>query len=195
MHTTCDVQVGCGRDASCLAPPAQIRAGEAGEQSDPQRSEGQGPEEMRANQARARTQCRVSVAQDVGSSTAPNCRGYPRWEPYAGKLHVTMAGSDFSCPCIMGLRIFPKKMRVFAVGGNHRGNNLPTDMVGVAPGRVWRLGNSPAWIGRKDAPPTPTNPTTRGSKIMHPRLPNAPGPGGGTPGAGPTLTQIAQGGK
>jgi hypothetical protein len=27
-----------------------------------------------------RTQSRVSVAQDVGSSTAPNCRRYPRWE-------------------------------------------------------------------------------------------------------------------
>jgi hypothetical protein len=35
-----------------------------------------------------RTQSRVSVAQDVGSSTAPNCRRYPRWEPYAGKPHV-----------------------------------------------------------------------------------------------------------
>ena len=35
-----------------------------------------------------RTPSRVSVAQDVGSSTAPNCRRYPRWEPYAGKPHV-----------------------------------------------------------------------------------------------------------
>ena len=35
-----------------------------------------------------RAQSRVSVAQDVGSSTAPNCRRYPRWEPYAGKPHV-----------------------------------------------------------------------------------------------------------
>ena len=35
-----------------------------------------------------RTLCRVSVAQDVGSSTAPICRRYPRWEPYAGKPHV-----------------------------------------------------------------------------------------------------------
>ena len=35
-----------------------------------------------------RTQSRVSVAQDVDSSTAPNCRRYPRWEPYAGKPHV-----------------------------------------------------------------------------------------------------------
>ena len=35
-----------------------------------------------------RTPSRVSVAQDVGSSTAPTCRRYPRWEPYAGKPHV-----------------------------------------------------------------------------------------------------------
>ena len=35
-----------------------------------------------------RTPSRVSVTQDVGSSTAPNCRRYPRWEPYAGKPHV-----------------------------------------------------------------------------------------------------------
>ena len=35
-----------------------------------------------------RTPSRVSVTQDVGSSTAPLCRRYPRWEPYAGKLHV-----------------------------------------------------------------------------------------------------------
>ena len=42
-----------------------------------------------ADQQRTRrTPSRVSVAQDVGSSTAPNCRRYPRWEPYAGKPHV-----------------------------------------------------------------------------------------------------------
>src|SRR6516165_1951722 len=35
-----------------------------------------------------RTPSRVSVAQDVGSSTASNCRRYPRWEPYAGKPPV-----------------------------------------------------------------------------------------------------------
>src|SRR2546428_9851675 len=35
-----------------------------------------------------RTPSRVSVTQDVGSSTAPTCRRYPRWEPYAGKPHV-----------------------------------------------------------------------------------------------------------
>ena len=35
-----------------------------------------------------RTPRRVSVAQDVGSSTASICRRYPRWEPYAGKPHV-----------------------------------------------------------------------------------------------------------
>src|ERR1700730_18481798 len=35
-----------------------------------------------------RTPSRVSVAQDVGSSTAPNCRRYPRWEPDAGTRHV-----------------------------------------------------------------------------------------------------------
>src|ERR1700730_5153032 len=35
-----------------------------------------------------RTPSRVSVTQDVGSSTAANCRRYPRWEPYAGKPHV-----------------------------------------------------------------------------------------------------------
>ena len=35
-----------------------------------------------------RTPSRVSATQDVGSSTAANCRRYPRWEPYAGKPHV-----------------------------------------------------------------------------------------------------------
>jgi hypothetical protein len=35
-----------------------------------------------------RTPSRVSVVQDVGLSTASNCRRYPRWEPYAGKPHV-----------------------------------------------------------------------------------------------------------
>ena len=35
-----------------------------------------------------RTQRRISVIQGVGSHTAANCRGYPRWEPYAGKPHV-----------------------------------------------------------------------------------------------------------
>ena len=35
-----------------------------------------------------RTPSRVSVTQDVGTSTAANCRRYPRWEPYAGKPHV-----------------------------------------------------------------------------------------------------------
>jgi hypothetical protein len=35
-----------------------------------------------------RTPSRVSVIQDVGSSTAIHCRRYPRWEPYAGKPHV-----------------------------------------------------------------------------------------------------------
>jgi len=39
-------------------------------------------------QSTRRTPSRVSVTQDVGSSTAPNCRRYPRWEPYAGKPHV-----------------------------------------------------------------------------------------------------------
>ncbi len=40
-----------------------------------------------------RTPSRVSVTQDVGSSTASNCRRYTRWEPYAGKPHVrTCAG-------------------------------------------------------------------------------------------------------
>ena len=33
-------------------------------------------------------QSQISVTQDVGSSTASNCRRYPRWEPYAGKPHV-----------------------------------------------------------------------------------------------------------
>ena len=35
-----------------------------------------------------RTLSRISVTQDVGSSTAATCRQYPRWEPYAGKPHV-----------------------------------------------------------------------------------------------------------
>jgi hypothetical protein len=36
-----------------------------------------------------RTQRRISVSKDAGSHTAAySCRGYPRWEPYAGKLHV-----------------------------------------------------------------------------------------------------------
>jgi len=35
-----------------------------------------------------RTPRRISVTQDVGSSAAPICRRYPRWEPYAGKPHV-----------------------------------------------------------------------------------------------------------
>jgi hypothetical protein len=35
-----------------------------------------------------RTPSRVSVTQEAGSSTASNCRRYPRWEPYAGKPHV-----------------------------------------------------------------------------------------------------------
>src|SRR5256885_16274851 len=35
-----------------------------------------------------RAQSRISVTQDVGSSTASYCRRYPRWEPYAGKPHV-----------------------------------------------------------------------------------------------------------
>ena len=39
-------------------------------------------------QSTRRTQSRVSVTQDAGSYTAPNCRTYPRWEPYAGKPHV-----------------------------------------------------------------------------------------------------------
>ena len=33
-------------------------------------------------------QSQISVTQEVGSSTASNCRQYPRWEPYAGKPHV-----------------------------------------------------------------------------------------------------------
>ena len=45
--------------------------------------------EGNARQLRTRrTQSRVSVTQVVGSSTAPTCRRYPRWEPYAGKPHV-----------------------------------------------------------------------------------------------------------
>ena len=39
-------------------------------------------------QSTCRAQNRVSVTQDVGTSTAANCRRYPRWEPYAGKPHV-----------------------------------------------------------------------------------------------------------
>ena len=35
-----------------------------------------------------RTLSRISVTQDVGSSTASTCRRYPRWEPYAGKPPV-----------------------------------------------------------------------------------------------------------
>ena len=40
-------------------------------------------------QSTRRTQRRISVSQSAGSHTAAHsCRGYPRWEPYAGKLHV-----------------------------------------------------------------------------------------------------------
>ena len=44
-----------------------------------------------ADQQRTRrTQRRISVSKLLaGSHTAAySCRGYPRWEPYAGKLHV-----------------------------------------------------------------------------------------------------------
>ena len=36
--------------------------------------------------------------KDAGSHTAAySCRGYPRWEPYAGKLHVRIWCSEASC--------------------------------------------------------------------------------------------------
>jgi hypothetical protein len=43
-----------------------------------------------ADQQRTRrTQRRISMFKDAGSHTAAyRCRGYPRWEPYAGKLQV-----------------------------------------------------------------------------------------------------------
>jgi hypothetical protein len=44
-----------------------------------------------------RTPRRISVTQDVGSSAAPICRRYPRWEPYAGKPHVRIWCSEASC--------------------------------------------------------------------------------------------------
>jgi hypothetical protein len=44
-----------------------------------------------------RTPRRISVTQDVGSSTAPICRRYPRWEPYAGKPPVRIWCSEASC--------------------------------------------------------------------------------------------------
>ncbi len=44
-----------------------------------------------------RTPSRVSVTQDVGTSTAANCRRYPRWEPYAGKPQVRIWCSEASC--------------------------------------------------------------------------------------------------
>ena len=47
-----------------------------------------GTEENAGQPSTRRILCRVSVAQDVGSSTAANCRQYPRWEPYAGKPPV-----------------------------------------------------------------------------------------------------------
>jgi RNA-directed DNA polymerase len=39
-------------------------------------------------QSTHRAQYRVRVAQALASITAHNRRRYPRWEPYAGKLHV-----------------------------------------------------------------------------------------------------------
>ena len=47
-----------------------------------------GTEGNAGQQSTRRTPSRVSVTQDVGSSTASYCRRYPRWEPYAGKPHV-----------------------------------------------------------------------------------------------------------
>jgi hypothetical protein len=44
-----------------------------------------------------RTLRRISVTQAAGSSTAPICRRYPRWEPYAGKPHVRIWCSEASC--------------------------------------------------------------------------------------------------
>jgi RNA-directed DNA polymerase len=40
-------------------------------------------------QSTRRTQSRISVSKAlVRIRAAHSCRGYPRWEPYAGKLHV-----------------------------------------------------------------------------------------------------------
>jgi|SRR5271166_147074 len=61
-----------------------------------------------------RTPSRVSVTQDVGSSTAPTCRRYPRWEPHAGKPHV----------------------RIWA--GGREVTRVPTAKAGCAQGPNWR---------------------------------------------------------
>ena len=47
-----------------------------------------GTEGNESQPSTCRAQCRTSVPQGVGSHTAACCRQYPRWEPYAGKLHV-----------------------------------------------------------------------------------------------------------
>jgi hypothetical protein len=39
-------------------------------------------------QSTRRTQRRISVSQLLARIRQHICRGYPRWEPYAGKLHV-----------------------------------------------------------------------------------------------------------
>ena len=39
-------------------------------------------------QSTLRTQCRVGVTQAPARIRSNNDRGYPRWEPYAGKPHV-----------------------------------------------------------------------------------------------------------
>jgi hypothetical protein len=44
-----------------------------------------------------RTQRRISVSQMLARIRAHSCRGYPRWEPYAGKLHVRIWCSEASC--------------------------------------------------------------------------------------------------
>ena len=47
-----------------------------------------------------RAPSRVSVTQDVGSSTAPNCRRYPRRGAVCGKPHVRIwaGGARYSRP-------------------------------------------------------------------------------------------------
>jgi hypothetical protein len=91
-------------------------------------------------QSTCRTQSRVSVTQDVGSSTAANGRRYPRWEPYAGKPHVRFCAGGARQPASLPRLSFLLHCHShphLALSGGSQGVEFTSAFGGVAEVHGW----------------------------------------------------------